>query len=192
MIRWFLAIVVGIVALTYFLDTSDNSTTSTKKRSARSNAQTKLPVVGAKEDQKPEPNVVDRYPNFPDSFVLPSVAKALPLNSTRQGPWVATRWEPKVVAVKASKIPTQVTLAPSQQVSAPTVVALPFEFIGVMDDPKGGQMIFLKQGEEQLAARVGETISNQWRVDALLADRVVFMYLPANLPSYLARGIVAY
>jgi hypothetical protein len=131
--------------------------------------------------------VVDRYPIFP-----PPVQESR-TESSRVGPSVSP-WNERSWAPKASTIVMKapVPLAPLQvrQTSAPILPKIPFEFLGAMNSPTGGSIIFLKLGDEQLALQLGDLVAQHWRLEGLGVDRVNFRHLPTNIETFLARGHV--
>lgn len=134
------------------------------------------------------PLVVDRYPDFPPP--PPEVRARSPKpDLPALSPWSVRTWLP--AAPKAKPVaPTQAAPLVIQQTSAPVLPKFPYEFLGVMDSPSGEPMIFLKQGDEQLAVKIGDVVGQHWRIEKLGGDRVHILYLPANIETFVARAHV--
>jgi hypothetical protein len=136
--------------------------------------------------------IESRYTTFPperDSVIESALKKRGKRSEEVPDAWSARSW-----LAPAHKANIQVAQAQpfiQQQVSAPSLPKIPFEFIGAMDATNGGQAIFLRQGDNQLSVQAGEVIDQQWRVERLAADRVIFKYLPTNTETFIARGQIA-
>lgn len=63
--------------------------------------------------------------------------------------------------------------------SPPTAPALPFVFMGQMSDG-GQQTYFLRHGDQGIVVQVGDTVLNQYRVEAVEGNKLVLRYLPLN------------
>jgi hypothetical protein len=69
----------------------------------------------------------------------------------------------------------------------PTAPPLPFVFMGRMSDG-GQQTYFLRHGDQSIVAQVGDTLLNQYRVEALDGNKLVLRYLPLNQLQSLELG----
>lgn len=68
----------------------------------------------------------------------------------------------------------------------PTAPALPFVFVGLMEQGAGKPQAFLSKGDTLLVVAAGDVIdSNNYRVDSLSAQQIGITYLPLNTPQTL-------
>lgn len=74
--------------------------------------------------------------------------------------------------------------APAAPPSAP---ALPFTYLGKLIDGNT-TLVFLTRGGANLVARPGDTLGDAYRVEAVTAERVEFLYLPLNQKQSLSLG----
>ena len=89
-----------------------------------------------------------------------------------------------VVAVAAPPPPPA---APPQ----PQAPAFPYQLIGRLDDGPQTQAL-LAGAQRTLAAKAGDLLDGQWRVDRVEADAVHLTWLPGKLPQtigYLPRRL---
>jgi hypothetical protein len=184
---------IALIAIAFIFEPAPDA--KSKKRAAKQPLNASINSA-SKAEAKPisriEP-VVDRFEDFPPERDAPVERKSvqagtLPssLDSPKIDAWSARSWlPPPPKAVIQPIMPIQVVL---QRSSAPTMPSLPYEFVGAMDAPAGGQIIFLRQGEMQHSVQVGETIDQQWRVEKLASDRIIFKYLPTNTDAFIARS----
>ena len=69
----------------------------------------------------------------------------------------------------------------------PTAPALPFQFVGKLDD--GGPIkVFLQRGNRVITAGVGDVIDNTYRVESITDTQMVFIYLPLDIRQVLSVG----
>lgn len=69
----------------------------------------------------------------------------------------------------------------------PTAPALPFQFVGKLDD--GGPIkVFLQRGNRVITAGVGDVIDNTYRVESISDTQMVLIYLPLDIRQVLSVG----
>lgn len=112
------------------------------------------------------------------------VLKLLPRSNDEDAPgsFMAEQWTVpvKVAVVKAQ--PAVVLPAPPPQ--AP---ALPFRFLGrYVED--GKTVVFLQHNDQNFAARVGDVLQQDYKVQAVTASAMTFIYLPLNQSLNLEIG----
>lgn len=86
-------------------------------------------------------------------------------------------------APKPAWTPPPPVAAPSPAVAP----ALPFEFIGKMDDDLSLR-VFLLRGEKIYTVTVGEVIDGTYRVERIADSEMVLTYLPLNVRQTLSVG----
>lgn len=79
----------------------------------------------------------------------------------------------------------RVTAAPPPP--APSAPALPFRFLGRLDDSQAVQ-VFLQQGDRLHSVRVGDVIENTYRVERIQAAQMILTYLPLQVSQSLPVG----
>ncbi|CDF83429.1 hypothetical protein PKB_2082 [Pseudomonas knackmussii B13] len=113
----------------------------------------------------------------------PAAAKA---SAASAAPAVAVNWQPgpDLFPVqswrKAPPPPSAAALAAAAAAVAPpppSAPALPFQFLGRMDDARDRQ-VFLREGERVLIVRKGDVIDDTYRVEGIGDDRLTLVYLP--------------
>lgn len=77
--------------------------------------------------------------------------------------------------------------APVEAPPAPMAPALPFEFIGKMDDAESLR-VFLTRGEKIYTVTVGDVIDGTYRVERVGDSEMVLTYLPLNVTQTLSVG----
>ena len=80
------------------------------------------------------------------------------------------------------------TVAPvARVVEKPSAPALPFAVLGRYED-KQHSVVFLQQGEQNLAVHVGDKIGTNYQVESLNSANLVLRYLPTNQLQTLEVG----
>lgn len=69
----------------------------------------------------------------------------------------------------------------------PMAPPLPFRYQGRLVE-ESGTTVFLSQGDRMLVARVGDLIGNQYRVESISADAVIFIFEPLKQRQNLTIG----
>ncbi|MGH8389217.1 MAG: hypothetical protein ACRESJ_27675 [Pseudomonas sp.] len=91
----------------------------------------------------------------------------------------------KVAPKLASVTEQPVNVAPVVQ--APTAPAMPFQFIGRMDDRTDLQ-VFLQSGEKIYVVRKGDVIDATWKIERISDMELSLVYLPLHLSQTLSVG----
>jgi len=60
----------------------------------------------------------------------------------------------------------------------PRAPAMPYTYIGSLEEEGGQRMLFLLDGERLVTARVGDVLDSNYRVSAADADGITLIYLP--------------
>ena len=116
--------------------------------------------------------------------------------SPLRGPWLA----PTDVALAAWSVPSVVPPEPAPSVEVPSVKdtpptaspapvapALPWRWLGRLDDAAGPRALLDGPGGARLV-REAEVLDGQWRVDRIGPDRLHWTWLPANQPRTVNRS----
>lgn len=82
-----------------------------------------------------------------------------------------------VIKTKPAPPPTPTPIAP------PT----PFTYMGKMEDGPKGTLIFLMANNKVYSVGIGENVDASWRLDGEDATRLMFTYMPLNLPQTLSK-----
>ncbi|MDF3935220.1 secretion system X translation initiation factor [Pseudomonas citronellolis] len=113
-----------------------------------------------------------------------TVAAAEPAaNAWRAGPdlFPVQSWrKPKPAPDAAALAAAAAAVAPPP----PSAPALPFQFLGRMDDAAQRQ-VFLRDGERVLIVRSGDVIDDTYRVERIADDRLTLVYLPLKVAQSL-------
>lgn len=81
--------------------------------------------------------------------------------------------------------PPVVALVVAQPV-VPVAPALPFRYVGQLEDGDGKVTIYLARGETVHTVRVGDLLEEQYRLDAMDNGQITLTYLPMNQQQMLA------
>ena len=76
---------------------------------------------------------------------------------------------------------------PKVPIEAPQPPAMPFRVLGRYVDA-GEETVFLQHAERNIAARVGDVLSEQYKVESVSAGVLTLIYLPLNLRQTLDIG----
>ena len=92
---------------------------------------------------------------------------------------------------RAPPVPNNVDTLKSQKTEAaalvPTAPPLPFTVMGSMHEGPG-KVFFLRYGGQSFVIRVGDTLLEQYRVEAIEGDKLILRYLPLNQLQSLELG----
>ena len=83
--------------------------------------------------------------------------------------------------------PRTLPLAPPPPPPAPTAPALPFAFLGRMVE-SDNTTLFLSKADQSYSVKINTVLDNNYRVDQIDNDQVVFTYLPLNIKQTLSFG----
>ncbi|WP_442107337.1 hypothetical protein [Pseudomonas sp. NUPR-001] len=92
-------------------------------------------------------------------------------------------WKPAVQMATVTEQP--VAVAPVAV--APAAPALPFQFVGRLDD-RDDQQVFLQSGEKLYVVRRGDVIDDLYRIEHISATELSVVYLPLHLSQTLSVG----
>lgn len=92
-------------------------------------------------------------------------------------------WKPEVQMATVTEQP--VAVAPVAL--APAAPALPFQFVGRLDD-RDDQQVFLQSGEKLYVVRRGDVIDDLYRIEHISATELSMVYLPLHLSQTLSVG----
>ena len=110
-----------------------------------------------------------------------SVARARPLNPVDL--FASKSWKPAAVLASVTEQP-QAVVAPEV---VPVAPALPFQFVGRLDD-RDDQQVFLQSGEKLYVVRRGDVIDDTYRIEQISATELSLVYLPLHLSQTLSVG----
>lgn len=97
--------------------------------------------------------------------------------------FAARSWKPAAVLASVTEQP--VSSAPV--LLAPSAPAMPFQFIGRLDDRRDRQ-VFLQDGEKIYVVRQGDVIDDTWRIEGISEQELSLVYLPLHLSQTLSVG----
>jgi hypothetical protein len=120
------------------------------------------------------------------SVEIPSVSTKSS-NEEKSDPFTPRQW--RAVEPAATPTPAPITQPPAQVLAAPPSTpqppAMPYKFIGQMDD--GGRLVlYLGRGEQVFLGRLGETIEGEYKITAITPSQITFEYLPAGTTQILS------
>jgi len=120
----------------------------------------------------------------------PAKAVAAPTQGRTQATRAASRnlfpsqrWGAAPTLAKVTEQPVQA----APQAVLPTAPALPFQFIGRLDDRQDRQ-VFLQHGEKLYVVRQGDVIDDTYRIEQISATELSLVYLPLHLSQTLSVG----
>lgn len=82
-------------------------------------------------------------------------------------------WVPKPVPAAVPAAPIVVPPPPK-----PTAPALPFAYIGRLEEEGAKTVVYLQRGERLLEVGTGDVVDGDYRVEALTEDELVLVFLP--------------
>jgi len=77
---------------------------------------------------------------------------------------------------------------PPSKPPPPTAPALPFVYMGKMEEGSGRWIVYLVKGEQFYALVKGETFDGVYRLDGIENGNLVIQYLPLSIKQYLPIG----
>ncbi|MBF4559868.1 hypothetical protein H7698_27730 [Pseudomonas sp. p50] len=97
--------------------------------------------------------------------------------------FAARSWKAAPTLAVVTEQPVNVTPV----VQAPSAPAMPFQFVGRLDDQSDLQ-VFLQNGEKIYVVRKGDVIDETWRIEGISDVELSFVYLPLHLSQTLSVG----
>jgi hypothetical protein len=115
----------------------------------------------------------------PNNVASLSAAGAVPSTDEGADPFAPRGWQPPPPpeAAKPQPVAAPAPVAPPGPTGPP---ALPYKFMGRMDDESGGQMIYLARGDQAMSAQQGDVLDGTYKVLSVDADRIEFEYMPTG------------
>lgn len=112
-------------------------------------------------------------------------AKAAPIKDlSPSGDLFASRsWKPAPTLASVTEQPINLTPV----VQAPSVPAMPFQFVGKLAD-RSDLQVFLQSGEKIYVVRKGDVIDDTWRIEGISDVELRLVYLPLHLAQTLSVG----
>jgi hypothetical protein len=83
--------------------------------------------------------------------------------------------------------PLQQSAAALAEAARPVTPALPYQYMGQMDDGPGGQLVFLTAGNRVFNVSPGQTLEQVWRLDSMDQRALYLTYLPLNSAVVLSK-----
>lgn len=104
-------------------------------------------------------------------------------SAARADLFASKSWKPAPVLASVTEqpavvVPVEVT---------PIAPALPFQFVGRLDD-RDDQQVFLQSGEKLYVVRRGDVIDDTYRIEQISATELSLVYLPLHLSQTLSVG----
>ncbi|MCU1725249.1 MULTISPECIES: hypothetical protein [unclassified Pseudomonas] len=97
--------------------------------------------------------------------------------------FASKQWKPATVLATVTEQP--LVVAPLEVL--PVAPALPFQFVGRLDD-RDDQRVFLQAGEKLYVVRRGDVIDDTYRIEQISATELSLVYLPMHLSQTLSVG----
>ncbi|WP_175649773.1 hypothetical protein [Pseudomonas sp. Marseille-P9899] len=97
--------------------------------------------------------------------------------------FASKQWKPATVLATVTEQP--LVVAPVEVL--PVAPALPFQFVGRLDD-RDDQRVFLQAGEKLYVVRRGDVIDETYRIEQISATELSLVYLPMHLSQTLSVG----
>ncbi|WP_110971051.1 hypothetical protein [Pseudomonas huaxiensis] len=97
--------------------------------------------------------------------------------------FASKQWKSATVLATVTEQPLAV--APLEVL--PVAPALPFQFVGRLDD-RDDQRVFLQAGEKLYVVRRGDVIDDTYRIEQISATELSLVYLPMHLSQTLSVG----
>lgn len=94
-------------------------------------------------------------------------------------PFAPRGWQPAPAPAPVAPKVLTVTTAPETPPLPAGPPALPFRFVGSMND-SDEQVVYLGRGEQALVARTGETLEGTYKVLGINAQQIEFEHLPTG------------
>lgn len=113
----------------------------------------------------------------------PVAAKANTVKTTPRDLFPSKQWKPAAVLTTVTEQP--LVVAPVDVL--PVAPALPFQFVGRLDD-RDDQRVFLQSGEKLYVVRRGDVIDDTYRIEQISATELSLVYLPMHLSQTLSVG----
>lgn len=150
--------------------------------SAKAGAQNKpAPQVQSPQTAQVHPMATDLHrPPLSTAKPTRKIQHAIPQSSTKPPPqllFAAHAWEPPPVKP-----------APPPPPQAP---ALPYQYVGSVQDLPEGDIVILMQQNRMLMPKVGAQVDSVWRLEREDAQTVYFTYLPLKSPVMLRKSKTA-
>lgn len=118
--------------------------------------------------------------------IAPVSAAAAATENADTDPFSPRGWNAAATAVVAVPAPTApVIVVPAAAPPAPVAPALPFAFMGRMNDGVNN-LVYLSRGEESWAVKGGETLDANYKIVSMMAQQIVFEHLPTGTQQTLA------
>ena len=174
--QWALA---GALALTllaiYLVDSEDEAEELSVPHTAASR-----PRLTQAPPSRLASNLIESQTSGLPDLALSRARQAHAMQQAGQDLWQAHAWH---VAPAASHENT----AALAEVVKPVVPALPYQYMGQMDDAPGGNLVFLTAGNRVLSVSPGQTIEQVWRLDSVDQRALYLTYLPLNSTVVLSK-----
>ncbi|NML43478.1 hypothetical protein HHL11_06935 [Ramlibacter sp. G-1-2-2] len=171
-----ISLLLGVAAILLWLvitrsaEDSERAAAPARSRQLAVSTRTAAPAPAIAADIEPQ----RAWPGSADVQVDPF----LPLGtiaSTKSGTATASVAPPSAPKPAAS-------VAPPAAPAAPAIPPMPYQAIGSVTSPDvagGVPVAFLTQHDQLLVVKVGETLANTYRIDAITPQQVELTYLPA-------------
>lgn len=174
--QWALA---GALALTllaiYLVDAEDEAEEMTVQHTAASR-----PRLTPAPPSRLALNLIENQTSGLPDLALSRARQAHAMPQAGQDLWQAHAWH----AAPAASPENTATLA---EVVKPVAPALPYQYMGQMDDAPGGNLVFLTAGNRVLSVSLGQTIEQVWRLDSVDQRALYLTYLPLNSTVVLSK-----
>lgn len=175
-----LATLLLTLVLTIYVATDDDGSTAPSTGPAKAGGSAKAQVGGTRQDQSKTANVTDGAPGKPTASA-PTANTELTASDATSSP-----------SAPVDLFPIQTwVVAPPPPPPPPPATAPPLPFtVDIVWQDAGGRYVILGFREQQVVicercsvlgnAKPGEVVFEQYRLEAIQSDQLVFTYLPLN------------
>lgn len=120
---------------------------------------------------------------LPPTLALESLQRQADAEPERN-PFAMTSW---YTPAPAPAVIVAVAAAPEK----PTAPALPYAYMGKLEQDAGQWIFYLVKGEQSFAVSKGETFDNIYRFEGIEQGKLAITYLPLSLKQWLPIGAAA-
>lgn len=120
-------------------------------------------------------------------LAVPANLEGAAANDVEADPFAPRGWDAAPTPVTAAAPPVVATAVVVQDMPPPlpTAPALPFIFMGRMNDGTSN-LVYLSRGEESWTVKGGETLDANYKIVSMTPQQIVFEHLPTGTQQTLA------
>jgi hypothetical protein len=174
--QWVLACALALTLLAiYLLDANEDAEDLTVPRTAASR-----PRLAPGQPSRLAADPIESQTSGLPNLALARARQAQALPHAGQDLWQTHAWH-------VAPPPSQPSAAALAEIARPVVPALPYQYMGQMDDAPGGNLVFLTAGNRVFSVSPGQTVEQVWRLDSVDQRALYLTYLPLNSTVVLSK-----